>query len=139
LCYLPPCSTHLAQPADQFIIAKIKDAWNRQWKLKKAQLTEAGKWQNNPLRNRGWSRKLKNPGKEYFLHLAADVMRDMNSERDAYGFSCARKAMIRCGLSLDVDRIWRVEQLFLHLQEIIAEHRRHFEDEPIPEVLLKED
>ena len=66
-------------------------------------------------------------------------MWDMNSESDAYGFSCARKAMIRCRLSLDVDRIWKIEQFFLHLQEIIAKHSRHFEGEPILEVLLKED
>jgi hypothetical protein len=107
--------------------------------LKKTQLIEAGEWQNNPLGNRGWSGKLKNPRKEYFLHLTADAVRDVNSERDTYGFSYARKDIIRCRLSLDVDGIWKVEQLFLHLQEIIAEHRRHFEGEPIPKVLLRED
>jgi hypothetical protein len=47
--------------------------------------------------------------------------------------------MIRCGLSLDVDGVWRVEQFFPHLQEIISEHRRHFEGELVPEVLLRED
>jgi hypothetical protein len=66
---------------------KIKDAWNHRWEQKKAQLIEAGEWQNNPLGNRGWSGKLKNPGKEYFLHLAADLVQDVNSERDAYVFS----------------------------------------------------
>jgi hypothetical protein len=115
LCYLPPCSTHLVQPADQFIIAKIKDASNRRWELKKAQLIEAGEWQNNLLGNRGWSGKLKNPGKEYFLHLTADAVWDVNSERDAYDFSYARKSMIRCGVSLDVDGVWRKEQIFPHL------------------------
>ena len=43
LCYLPSCSTHLVQPADQFIIAKIKDAWNHRWELKKAELIEVAK------------------------------------------------------------------------------------------------
>ena len=67
LCYLPACSTHLAQPSDQFIIAKIKNTWNRRWELKKAELIEAREWQNNPYRNRGWLGKLKNPRKEYFF------------------------------------------------------------------------
>jgi hypothetical protein len=47
--------------------------------------------------------------------------------------------MIRCGLSLDVDGVWRVEQFCLHLQKIIGEHHYHFEGEFVPEVLLKED
>jgi hypothetical protein len=67
-----------------------------------------------PTWNQGWLGKLKNPGKEYFLHLAADAVRDVNSKRDAYGFSYTRKAMIHCGLLLDVDGIWRIEQLFQH-------------------------
>ena len=29
LKYLPPCSTHLCQPADTFIISKVKDAWTK--------------------------------------------------------------------------------------------------------------
>ena len=63
----------------------------------------------------------------------------MNSERGAYDLLYAQKAMIRCGLSLDVDGIWRIEQPFPHLQEIIHEHRRHFNGEPILEVLLREE
>ena len=47
--------------------------------------------------------------------------------------------MIRSGLSLDVDGIWRIEQLFPHLQEIIHEHHRHFDGEPVPEALLREE
>jgi hypothetical protein len=27
LCYLPPCTTHLYQPTNTFIISKIKEAW----------------------------------------------------------------------------------------------------------------
>ena len=38
LKYLPPCSTHLYQPADTFIISKVKDAWTRRWKAKKTKL-----------------------------------------------------------------------------------------------------
>ena len=35
LKYLPPCSTHLCQPVDTFIISKVKDAWTKQWEAKK--------------------------------------------------------------------------------------------------------
>ena len=38
LRYLPPCSTHLCQPADTFIISKIKDAWTKRWEAKKTEL-----------------------------------------------------------------------------------------------------
>jgi hypothetical protein len=34
----------------------------------------------------------------------------------------ARKSMIRCGLSLDLDGVWKTEQLFPELQQIIVEH-----------------
>ena len=62
LCYLLACSTSLIQPANQFVISKIKDAWNCQWEAKKIQLIVDGEWQND--RNgggRGWSGKLKKP------------------------------------------------------------------------------
>ena len=35
LKYLPPCSTHLCQSEDTFIISKVKDAWMTRWKAKK--------------------------------------------------------------------------------------------------------
>ena len=38
LRYLPPCSTHLCQPADTFIVSKIKDAWTKRWEEKKTNL-----------------------------------------------------------------------------------------------------
>jgi hypothetical protein len=36
LKFLPPCCTHLCQPADTF----IKDAWTRHWEIKKTQLIQ---------------------------------------------------------------------------------------------------
>jgi hypothetical protein len=51
----------------------------------------------------------------------------------------ARKSMIRCGLSLDLDGVWKTEQLFPELQQIIVEHRNHFDGEPFPQVLLREE
>jgi hypothetical protein len=80
LCYLPACSTNLCQPADQFIIAKIKDAWTRRWESKKTELICEQQWQNDSHGERGFSGKLKNLGKPYFLSLAAAAVRDMNEE-----------------------------------------------------------
>jgi hypothetical protein len=48
-----------------------------------------------------------------------------------------RKSMTRCGLSLDQDGVWKIEQLFPELQQIIVEHQNHFEGEPMPQVLLQ--
>jgi hypothetical protein len=63
----------------------------------------------------------------------------VNEEHDAYGMTYARKSMIRCGLSLDLDGVWKTEQLFPELQQIIVEHRNHFDGEPFPQVLLREE
>jgi hypothetical protein len=41
LRFLPPCCTHLCQPADTFIILKIKDIWTRRWESKKTELIQA--------------------------------------------------------------------------------------------------
>lgn len=60
---------------------------------------------------RGWSGKLKNLGKPFFLTLATDAVQDMNQEQDHYGMTHARKAMIRCGLLLDVDGYGGVNNL----------------------------
>ena len=48
LKYLPPCFIHLCQPADTFIISKVKDAWTRRWEAIKTELIATGAWQNNP-------------------------------------------------------------------------------------------
>ena len=40
--------------------------------------------------------------------------------------------MIRCGLALDIDGTWRINQLFLHLQEIIARHEQYFDGQEVP-------
>jgi hypothetical protein len=63
----------------------------------------------------------------------------VNEEHDAYGMTYARKSMIRCGLSLDLDGVWKTEQLFPELQQIIVEHRNHFDGEPVPQVFFREE
>ena len=60
-------------------------------------------------------------------------MRAVNSMKDKDGVSYARKAMIRCGLGLDLDGEWQESQLFPELQMIINNHRAHFDGTPVPE------
>jgi len=45
--------------------------------------------------------------------------------------SYARKAMICCGMALGVDDSWSLDQLFLHLQEIVAKHRPYFDGQDV--------
>lgn len=47
----------------------------------------------------GASGKLKNPGKGFFLKLAANSIREVNKQRDKNGVPYARKAMIRTGMA----------------------------------------
>ena len=132
LRYLPPCSTHLYQPADTFIISKIKDTWTKRWEAKKTELIATNAWQNTPQGDEQWSGKLTNPGKRFFLQLAVDSVEDVNREVDCDNMSYARKAMIRSGMALDVDGIWTVHQLFPHLQELIAKHEPYFYGQNVP-------
>ena len=125
--FLPENATDLCQPADSFVISKIKDAWTTRWDKEKVDLIEGDQWKNNIRVDGSWSGKLKNPGKSFFLKLAADSVRDVNRQTDVNGMNFARKAMIRCGLSLNVSGEWEEKQLFPHLQNIIKEHREYFE------------
>ena len=109
----------LCQPCDSFVISKIKDAWSKRWNEKKIELVANEQWQNKPNKKGQFSGKLKNPGKTFFLKLAADSVRDVNMQRDENGLTYARKAMIRCGLSKNINGKWEKDQLFQHLQDII--------------------
>ncbi|EGZ27547.1 hypothetical protein PHYSODRAFT_466960 [Phytophthora sojae] len=131
LQFFPPNATDLCQPTGSFIIKKIKDAWKARWNAKKLSLIKENCWQNKVRKDGSWSGKLQNPGKKFFLQLAVDAVRDVNHQKDKNVMSYARKAMIRCGLSLGIDGTWSVAQLYPHLQEIVAKHRTHFEGEPV--------
>jgi hypothetical protein len=133
LRYLLPCSTHLCQPADTFIISKIKDAWTKRCKAKKIQLIQTNAWQNTARADGQWSGKLTNPGKRFFLQLAADSVEDVNKEVDCNHMSYARKAMICCGMALDVDGSWSINQLLPHFQDIVAKHVQYFQGQDVPD------
>lgn len=111
LRYFPPCATDLVQPADSFVISKIKDEWTRLWEEEKMRMIQAGEWSESVRANGSWSGKLKNPGKRFFLELAAKAVRAVNEQRDSTGLTYARKAMIRCGMALDVSGRWHEQQL----------------------------
>lgn len=49
---------------------------------------------------------LVDPGKEFFLKLAADSIRDLNSELDKNGMNDATTAMVQCGMLMGVDGSW---------------------------------
>ena len=111
---MPNNSTDLCQPADSFIIAKLMDVWKSEWESKKLEL----------LNNESYtaSGKLKNSGKKFFLQLAAKCVRRVNGMRDKNGITFARKAMIRCGLSKNVNGLWEKAHLYPHLQEIMNKY-----------------
>jgi len=59
---------------------------------------------------------LPNPGKGFLWKLTAQVVKDVNLMRDANGLTYARKAVIRCGMPLDLDGQWCASQLLPELQ-----------------------
>ncbi len=60
----PTNATQLVQPADSFIISKIKDAWRRRWDSYKVSLIQNGNWKHSGA---GSSGRLKNSGKILLL------------------------------------------------------------------------
>ncbi|KAL3700031.1 hypothetical protein R1sor_018053 [Riccia sorocarpa] len=105
---LPPNSTYLSQPCDSFVIEKIKQEWRNGWDAYKLQMIQRNMW------SEGFG-ELLNPGKNFFLKLAADSVRKVNAMRDKHGLPYTRKAMIQCGLAKNVTGQWEVTQLFPQL------------------------
>ena len=77
------------------------------------------------------SGKLLNPGKHYFLKLAAAAVCDVNQQRDGEGMSFATKTMIRTGMALNTRGRWEVCPLFPKLQNIVSKYRNHFDVEAV--------
>ena len=128
---LPANATDLCQPADSFLIQKIKEEWNDRWNKYKRKLIEDNQYCNKPRSDGAWSGKLKNPGKQYYLRLADECIKAVNEKTDENGISYARKAMIRCGLAKDITGSWSESQLFQHLQNIINDYREYFDGKPV--------
>ena len=137
LRFFPPSCNHMCQPAES-VVAKIKDVWHKRWDARKmnevSQRSEQGIFvapQGDAIIS---GKSVAHPGNHYFLTLAAESIRAVNAERDANGVSHARKAMIRCGLSLDVDGNWSVRQLSPELQRIVQQHRIYFDGAVVPDL-----
>ena len=79
---LPANATDMCQPADSFVISKIKDAWSAHWEAYKLHCIQNGVWQNEVREDGRVSGMLKNPGKHFFLELALAAVSDVNSQRD---------------------------------------------------------
>ncbi|CAM6124006.1 unnamed protein product [Calypogeia fissa] len=122
--YLPANSTHITQPCDSFVIQKIKQEWRNRWEAYKLEEINKDAWTSSGM--------IRNPGKHFFLKIAADSMRTVNSFRDKNGISYARKAMIRCGLALNLNGRWDIDQLSPELQNVIRKYPEHFRGEPVP-------
>ncbi|KAJ3068477.1 hypothetical protein HDU98_008361 [Podochytrium sp. JEL0797] len=122
----PPNTIELCQPADQWPIQKIKEIWMRAWEAKKLEMLKKEQVSDA-------SGKLSNPGKIFFLKLVAESIREANKLTDANGMNYARKAMIRCGLSLEKG-VWSEEMLSKPLQAIIDKYRENFEGIPVHDV-----
>ena len=121
--FLSKNATHLCEQADSFVIQKLKQRWRILWDEEKVRLIDSRQWKEGLLK----SGKLPNPGKLFFLKLAARVIRDVNKMRDKNGLTYAQKSMIRCGLSRDLNGKWRICPLFPHLQVIIEKQRTVFD------------
>lgn len=126
LRFFPACATDLVQPADSFIIQRIKYEWRGRWDAKLMKMVKENMWTDASC-----SGRLKNPGKRFFLKLAADVNRCVAQQRDSEGVLFTRKAMIRCGMALNLNGIWEERQLSPELQNIINKYRDNFNGTPV--------
>ena len=89
------------QPADTFIVSKIKDAWTKQWEAKKIELITTNVGQNTTQENGQRSRKLTNLDKYFLLQFAANSVEDVNRQVDCDN----QKAMIKSSMALGIDGI----------------------------------
>eukprot|EP00171_Calliarthron_tuberculosum_P010691 IDg10691t1 len=105
LKFFPECATDLVQPADSFVIQAIKSEWKKRWN------EEVMKRIANKI-------------------MAAEVVRDVSNRRDNDSVLFVRKAMIRCGLGLNLNGPWEEKQLSSELQEIIKKYPDNFDGAP---------
>ena len=80
------------QPADSFIISKIKDAYKRILDDYKSQSISRGEWKRGEEVSSG---SLKNPGKHFFLKFSADAVRESETKDLSY----QRKKIIKNGMA----------------------------------------
>ncbi|RLN96449.1 hypothetical protein BBJ28_00024737 [Nothophytophthora sp. Chile5] len=111
-------------PADRFPIQRIKEHWRRLAERRNMDAIRKGDWKTGTSS----SGKLANPGKKFFLELAAECIRLVNLEKDKNGDNWAKKSMVQCGLDVPRDGVWKIEQLSRELKEIVALYPDAFEE-----------
>lgn len=122
LRFFPACATDLVQPADSFVIQRIKAEWRLRWDKKVMDMISNKMW-TDP---RAGSGRLINPGKQFFLSMAADVVRTVGQQRDKDGILYTRKALVRCGMALNLNGLWEERQLSPELQNIVKKFPENF-------------
>jgi hypothetical protein len=125
---LPANTTHLCQPADQFVIAKFKEMYKEHFDDYILSAVEDGLFHqkiqaDGTLKGSG---KIRNPGKSFILQLLSKVLTELNEKKDKNGMSWAQKAMVGCGLGLNRDGKWTTEMLFPKLRLVIEKYPDYF-------------
>lgn len=97
MCKLPPNATDLVQPADSFVIQKIKEAYRDRWENYEYKCITNDDWKDG-VEGAGCG-KLLNHGRKIFLQLAAGAVKDVKNQKEKDGNSKARKGMVMTGMS----------------------------------------
>lgn len=135
LLYFPANTTHLLQPADQFVIKTFKDIFRQMWDDYLLDAIKTKKFQQKISADGTviGSGKIRNPGKSYSLRLLKKAFEEFNNlKEEKTGWNYARKSMVMCGLSTDDSGVWKVENLSKALQEIIRKHPEYFSLQKCP-------
>lgn len=125
--FFAECATDLVQPADFFFIQAIKAEWENRWNAEVIRRIEMKMWDES----REGSGCLVNPGKAFFLRISDAVVRDVSEKRDKDGVLLVRKAMISCGMALNLNGLWEEQYISPEFQEIIAKYRDNFNGAPV--------
>lgn len=86
-----------------------------------------GKWVNW----KNGSGKLTNPGKTFYLKLAAVVLQIVERDLDEDNVSYVRKAIMVSGMALNLIGQLDMRQFFPHLQEIVEKYSKNFAGSPV--------
>lgn len=104
----PKHATDLCKATDSFIIQNIKTIWCKKRNEKRLEII-----QNKCVgRLEKGSGKLPNPGKKFNFRLGADIIREVNNDRDRDVESYCRKSMMVFGLARNLNSLWDVQPLF---------------------------
>ncbi len=80
--------------------------------------------ENNDFRQD--SRKVNHPTRLWYMETAKHCIDVVNAMEDKNGVSFALKFMIQCGLSTDLDGVWRISELSSELQHIVISSLDNF-------------